>query len=59
MTFDTIAAKAKWSHYFYIKAAIMGVGCIGGVLLGEPNNVFVFVGAISLGVAFLLGYLGE
>lgn len=59
MTFDTLANKVKWSHYFYIKVVLMGVGCVGGMLLGEANNAFVFVGTISLGVALLLNYLGE
>jgi hypothetical protein len=58
MTFDTIA-KVKFSHYFYIKAALMAVGCIGGAILGEPNNAFIFAGVVSFAAAALLTYLGE
>ncbi len=59
MTFDTFATKVKYSHYFYIKAALMGIGCVGGAILGEANNAFIFAGTISLGVAIILGYIGE
>ena len=59
MTFDTLASKVKYSHYFYIKAALMALGCIGGMLLGEANGAFIFAGTVSLGAAIVLSYFGE
>jgi hypothetical protein len=61
-TFDTLAHRVHYFHYFYIKAALMAVGYIGGWLLsptGEPNGAFLFAGVVSLIAAMALHYFGE